>query len=146
MVYWILKQCSMQYPLFEKHKESSRINPNISNYREFLESMVLILVIKSYMTSKYGTNLFIIIRHYKWEDWNWWRSRVCSPPPRLLPQKHVPITLAGIPYLVSYTLESSISISMWTSVNFNWPYLKQRGRKVKSSMVGNSKEKNLLQL
>ena len=35
---------------------------------EFGESMVLILDTRSNMTTKYGTNYFIIKRHYKWED------------------------------------------------------------------------------
>ena len=48
--------------------KSSQINQNISRYREFAESTVLLLDTRSNMTSKYGTNYFIIIRHYKWED------------------------------------------------------------------------------
>ena len=57
----------VQYPLFDKHKESSLINQNISTYREFGESLVLGLDTRSNMTSKYGTNFFIIIRHHKLE-------------------------------------------------------------------------------
>ena len=44
----------VQYPLFEKHKGSGRINANISKYIKFAESMVLVFNTKSNMTSKYG--------------------------------------------------------------------------------------------
>ena len=54
--------------LFEKHVKFIRINPNISKYWEFRESMVLSLDTKSNMTSIYFTNFFIIIRNCKWED------------------------------------------------------------------------------
>ena len=39
-----------------------------SKYWEFGELKVLGYGTKSDMTSKYGTIFFIIIRHYKWED------------------------------------------------------------------------------
>ena len=35
---------------------------------EFGESLVLVLDTRSNMTSKYGSNFFIIIRHYKSAD------------------------------------------------------------------------------
>ena len=49
-------------------KCESHINSNISKYRKFWESKVLVLDTGSNMTSKYGTNIIIIIRHYKWEN------------------------------------------------------------------------------
>ena len=52
-----------------KHLKSSLINPNISKYKEYGNAKELVMDRRSDMTSKYGTNLFIIIRHYKWEDW-----------------------------------------------------------------------------
>ena len=57
MEYW---NCS-PYLLFEKHKKPSRINPNIYKYREFVESLVLVLDTRSNTIFKYGTNFFIII-------------------------------------------------------------------------------------
>ena len=38
------------------------------NKWNFGESMVLVVDTRSNMTSKYGANLFIIGRHYQWED------------------------------------------------------------------------------
>ena len=60
-----------QIPAFRlspKHIKSIRLNVNISKYWEFGELKVLGLDTKSDMTSKYFTHFFIIIRHYKWED------------------------------------------------------------------------------
>ena len=54
--------------LSAKHIKSIILNPNIFKYLEFGESTVLGYGTKSDMTSKYDTNFFIIIRHYKWED------------------------------------------------------------------------------
>ena len=51
--------------LFAKQLKSSRKNQNICKYLEFGESTVLVLDTRSNMTSKYGTEYFIIIRHYK---------------------------------------------------------------------------------
>ena len=62
--YWIIPA----FRLSPKHKKSLRLNPNISKYLEFLELKILGYDTKSDMTSKYGTIFFIIIRHYKWED------------------------------------------------------------------------------
>ena len=46
--------------LCTKHLKSSRINPYNSKYKDFGESKVLDLDTRSNMTSKYGTNVFII--------------------------------------------------------------------------------------
>ena len=62
--YWI----NSAFRVSPKHIKSMRLNPNISKYCEFGELKVLGLDTKSNMTSKYGTIFFIIIRHYKWED------------------------------------------------------------------------------
>ena len=64
---------------------------------------MLLLDTRSNMTSKNDTNFFIIIRHYKWEDWNWCRSIGCQRPIRLTLQKLVPITLVGL-YFVCLSL------------------------------------------
>ena len=64
MEYWIIPV----FRLSPKHIKSIRLNPNISKYLKFAELKVLGLDTKSDMASKYVTNLFIIIRHYKWED------------------------------------------------------------------------------
>ena len=45
--------------------KSIRLNPNISKYWEFGELKVPGLGTKMDRTSKYGTNFFIIKRHYK---------------------------------------------------------------------------------
>ena len=82
-----------------KQVKSSLINQNISKYTEFEESTELVFDTGINMTSEYGTNYFIIILHDKWEDceidadWMFYIR-----PPRLISQKHVPITLVGIPY------------------------------------------------
>ena len=47
-------------------------------YFESKKSTLLVLDKWSNMTSKYGTN-FIILRHYKLENWNWFRLIVCQP-------------------------------------------------------------------
>ena len=54
------------FRLSPKHIKSIRLNTNISKYWEFGESKVPGLDTKSDITSKYVTNYFIIIRHYKW--------------------------------------------------------------------------------
>ena len=54
--------------LFEKHIKSIRINPNIFKYWGFWELNILVLETKSNMTSKCGTNYFIIICHCKLEE------------------------------------------------------------------------------
>ena len=41
------------------------------------------------MTSKYGTNFFIIIRHYKWEDCEIDADRYDPTASRVSQQKHV---------------------------------------------------------
>ena len=56
------------FRLSPKHTKLLRLNPNISKYWEFGELKVLGYNTKSDMTSKYGTIFFIIIRHYKRED------------------------------------------------------------------------------
>ena len=48
--------------------KSIRLNSNISKYWEFVELKVLGFDTKSDMITKYFTNFFIIIRRYKWED------------------------------------------------------------------------------
>ena len=60
---------------------------------------MLVLDTRSNMTSKYDTNFFIVIRHYKREDCETDADRQDA---RLIPDsKHIPITLVGMPYLVS---------------------------------------------
>ena len=54
--------------LSSKHLKSYQINPIFLKYREFRESKVQVWDIKSKITSKQATNVFIIIRHYKWEN------------------------------------------------------------------------------
>ena len=66
MEFWFMEYWTN--PLFAKHLKSNRINPNISKYGEFGESKMLGLDTISNMTFKYGTDYFIIIRHYKLED------------------------------------------------------------------------------
>ena len=56
------------FRLSPKHIKSIRLNLNISKYWEFGELKELCLDTESDMASKYFTNFFIIIRHYKWED------------------------------------------------------------------------------
>ena len=55
--------------LSPKHIKSIRLNPNISKYLEFGVLKVHGLDTKSNMTYKYATNFFIVIHHYKWEDY-----------------------------------------------------------------------------
>ena len=112
-----------------KHIKSIRLNPNIFKYCEFWELMVLGLDTKSDMTSEHVTNFFIIIRHYKWEDCEINAYRLDPSHPRAPPQKSVPITLVGIPYLrLIYTLVPSTLYSnkflsfdkkSWTSHRLN---------------------------
>ena len=59
---------SLEFRISPKHIKSIRLNPNISKSWEFVELKVLGYGTKSDMTSKYGTIIFIITRHYKWED------------------------------------------------------------------------------
>ena len=54
-----------RFAYLKKHIKSIRLNPNISKYWEFVELKVLGYGTKSDMTSKYGTIVFIITRHYK---------------------------------------------------------------------------------
>ena len=66
MEYWIIPVFRLS--LIPKHIETIRLNPNISKYLEFAELKVLGYDTKRDMTSKYDTIFIIIIRHYKWED------------------------------------------------------------------------------
>ena len=53
------------FRLSPKHIKLIRLNPNISKYFEFEELQVLGYDTKSDITSKYGTNFFLITSHYK---------------------------------------------------------------------------------
>ena len=66
MEYWDSDPASL---IWERKESSGIYSSKYFRRREFGESLVLVLDTRSNMTPKYGTGFFIIIRHYKWEDY-----------------------------------------------------------------------------
>ena len=101
------------FRLSPKHIESIRLNPNISKYWEFRELKVLGLDTKSDMTSKYVTNFFISIRHYKREDFEIDADRmVAGSLQDFPPHKYVPTILVGIPVVIHTLVVPSPGVSV----------------------------------
>ena len=93
---WNTEYISMN-PLPEKHIKSILINPNIFKYWEFGELKVLVLNTKSDITSKCGTIFLLLYAITNEKTVKLTQIDRIPAASRVSQQKHVPITLVGMP-------------------------------------------------
>ena len=66
-----LTSLNTEWIIFKNAADEAGANQNNFKYCDFWELMMLVVNTKCNTASNYGTNLFIIICHYKWEDGDW---------------------------------------------------------------------------